>query len=67
MRAVPRGYDGLVEAATSLINDVEEAETAVHGQEREVMPSDDDSDTISVSSSRTLTASSETLSASERD
>ncbi|CAH0718920.1 unnamed protein product, partial [Brenthis ino] len=61
------GYSGLVEAATILINNAEEAETAIHGQENEGVPSDDDSDTMSIASSQTLTASSGTLSASERD
>lgn len=67
LRAVPGGYDGFLEAATCLINDGDEAETTVHGQEIERVPSDDDSDTVSVSSSCTLTASSKTLSASERE
>ncbi|CAH0728257.1 unnamed protein product, partial [Brenthis ino] len=62
-----QGYSGLVEAATILINNAEEAETAIHGQENEGVPSDDDSDTMSIASSQTLTASSGTLSASERD
>lgn len=68
LRLVPRGHEGLVEVATSLINDdndEEEAETAGQSQMNETASSDDD--TISVASSHTMTASSATLSASERE
>lgn len=59
-----RGYDGLVE----VVNEAEEAETAEgHNRESEKVTSDNDSDTVSISSSHTMTASSGTLSASERD
>lgn len=69
LRLVPGGHEGLVEVATSLINDDDdvegEAETAGQSQRNEAVPSDDD--TISVASSHTMTASSATLSASERE
>ncbi|CAK1552936.1 unnamed protein product, partial [Leptosia nina] len=68
LRAVPGGYGGLVEVATFLIHNEEEAETAaVHCHENGMATTDDDSDTVSVSSLHTLTASSDTLSASEHE
>lgn len=68
LRVVPRGYGGLTEVATSLVNKAEEAEMAeIHIHENGMATSDDDSDTVSVSSSHTLTANSDTLSASEHD
>ncbi|CAK1599202.1 unnamed protein product [Parnassius mnemosyne] len=68
LRLVPGGYDGLVEIATSLINtDEEEFVTAGQSQYDRTLTSGEDSDTISVSSGRTETASSATLSASERE
>lgn len=63
LRAVPRGFEGLVDMATILKND--EAVTVSHDQE--LLSSDDESDTLSVASSHTLTASSATLTASELD
>lgn len=63
LRAVPRGFEGLVEISTTLIND-EEAETAVNENEIDRIESSD-SETASVISEETLTASSDTLTASE--
>lgn len=64
LRAVPGGYGGLVE----VVNEAQEAETAEgHSRGSEMVTSDNDSDTVSISSSHTMTASSGTLSASERD
>lgn len=61
------GYEGLVDIASTLINDSEEAETAAHIGEMETVSSDDDSDTMSICNSRIITASSSTLSVSEYD
>lgn len=50
LRAVPRGYGGLIEVATSLTHEAEEAETAeTHSHDGGMVTSDDDSDTISIS------------------
>lgn len=66
LRAVPRGFEGLVDIASTMNND--EAETAARGREDEnEVLSDDNSDTLSVASSHTMTASSATLSVSELD
>lgn len=68
LRAVPRGYGGLIKVATSLVNEAEEAETAeIHSHDNGMVTSDDDSDTVSVSNLCTLTVSSSTLSASKLD
>lgn len=64
LRAVPRGFDGLIDIATTLLND-EEAETAVEGDVADHLQSDGDSDTISITS--TLTAGSDTLTATDLD
>ncbi|KAL0830984.1 hypothetical protein ABMA28_001872 [Loxostege sticticalis] len=63
LRLVPKGFEGLVDVATTLIND-EEAETAVGENLIDQDPADSDSDTISVSREATLSAGSDTLTAS---
>lgn len=70
LRAVPRGFDGLVDVSTSLIADEEtqDAETAVDVDH--ISPEnqlDVDSDTLSAASEETLTAASDTLTASSKD
>lgn len=63
LRLVPKGFEGLVEIATSMV-DSEEAETAVDGEQIEhTNQSDSDNDTLSIPSEDTLTAGSDTLSA----
>lgn len=65
LRAVPRGFEGLVDISTTLINDEDDV-SAVDGNGNDVLVSSDtDSETASVASEETLTGSSETLSASE--
>lgn len=63
LRLVPKGFEGLVDVATTLIND-EGADTAVGENLIDQDPADSDSDTISVSSEATLSAGSDTLTAS---
>lgn len=65
LRAVPRGFEGLVEISTTLINDEDDV-SAIDGNGIDRIESlDTDSETASIASEETLTAGSDTLSASE--
>lgn len=66
LRAVPRGFEGLVDIATTLIND-EDSVSAVDGHEIDQESSSSDTETASAASEETETATSGTLSASEED
>lgn len=67
LRAVPRGFEGLVDISTTLIND-ENGISAVDGNEiDQIESSGSDTETASVASEETRTATSGTLSASEDD
>ncbi|KAL4714216.1 hypothetical protein ACJJTC_018366, partial [Scirpophaga incertulas] len=64
LRAVPKGFDGLVDIANTTMNEHEDAETAVSVIDR---GDSSDSETISISSEHTLTAVSENPSSSDDD
>lgn len=67
LREVPRGFEGLVEISTTLINDEDDVSATDENATDLIESSDTETETASCASENTLTASSGTLSASEED
>ncbi|CAH2085596.1 unnamed protein product [Euphydryas editha] len=67
LREIPRGFEGLVEISTTLINDEDDVSAIDENGTDLIESSDTETETASSASENTLTASSGTLSASEED
>ncbi|CAB3256565.1 unnamed protein product, partial [Arctia plantaginis] len=63
----PKGFEGLVEISTTLINDEDDVPAIGENGTDVIESSDTETETASSASENTLTASSGTLSASEED